>query len=93
MEILNATFKSTRNDYHISLCTPSMDWTDLYNYYPVVSTDKQANRDTARGKAASRTYSSALNLISTYNPTVHYDPIYECAWFNYYETGGEWHQV
>ncbi len=32
MDILNTTFKSARADYHVSLCTPSVDWWDTYDY-------------------------------------------------------------
>ncbi|MGQ4875445.1 MAG: glycosyl hydrolase family 18 protein [Promethearchaeia archaeon] len=155
MNILYTTFKNARNDYHISLCTPSVDWRNTFDYgsldpyvdafflmgygyywsgsskagptdplegstynlnwsvndhlskgaskdklilglpfygydYPVVDTSKQAN---TRGSGSSRTYSSALNLISTYGATVYYDDTYENAWFNYYLSGDGWRQV
>ena len=32
MQILYTTFKTARNDYHISLCTPSVDWSNAYDY-------------------------------------------------------------
>lgn len=32
MNSLYTTFKAARNDYHISLCTPSVDWWGTYNY-------------------------------------------------------------
>jgi len=32
MQILYTTFKAARNDYHISICTPSVDWYNTYDY-------------------------------------------------------------
>ncbi|MHA2101699.1 MAG: glycosyl hydrolase family 18 protein, partial [Candidatus Kariarchaeaceae archaeon] len=150
MEILYNTFKSARNDYHVSIASPSVDWWGTWDYeelnnyvdafmimaygyyykgslkagplsplerplstydvnwsvndyiskgaskskiilglpfyglnFPVTSTNKHADRDTSRGNAESPTYSSVMNIISTYNPTIFYDDDYETAWFNY----------
>ncbi|MHA1872224.1 MAG: glycosyl hydrolase family 18 protein [Promethearchaeota archaeon] len=32
MSALYTTFKAARSDYHVSLCTPSVDWWGTYNY-------------------------------------------------------------
>jgi len=145
MQTLSDTFKSARNDYHISLCTPSVDWWGTYDYgsiapyvdafmlmgygyywsgsanagptspleggnyyinksvndhidegapkskiilglpyygydWPVSNTNKNAP---ATGPGSSRTYSAVQGLISTYSPTIYYDDVAECAWFNY----------
>jgi spore germination protein YaaH len=152
MQLLYNTFKAARNDYHISIASPAVDWWGTWDYgalnnyvdafmimaygyywsgssqagplspltrtgtdindtintyisqgvskskiilglpfygldFPVTSSVKHANRDTARGNANSPSYSSIMTTISTYSPTINYDTNYESAWFNY-NSGG-----
>jgi hypothetical protein len=158
MQLLYTTFKNARNDYHISIASPSVDWWGTWDYeelnnyvdafmimaygyyysgssnagplsplerpgytydvnwsvndyiskgasiskiilglpfygldFPVTSTVKHAARDSGRS-TSSPTYSSIMNTISTYSPTIYYDNDYETAWFNYDPGDGD-HQV
>ena len=59
------------------------------NDWPVNQTVRHA---TTIGNGVSITYSGNLAKIAEYNPTLNYDSIYECQWYNYVKDGTQ-HQV
>jgi hypothetical protein len=154
MQELSIAFKAANQNYHVSICTPSVDWWNTYDYgnlsiwcdslmimgygyyysgsstagptaplyggsynlnktvyahlnkgapaskivlglpfygydYPVTDTQKQAPTN---GSGSSITYSANEAKKQSINPTLYYDTIYECEWYNYY-SAGTWRQV